>query len=346
MIRRTALALLILGGAAGAARAQVPAAQTLFTNGVRAYQDLEFDSASAWLRRGLGQSATASAERLSALGYLGASEHFRGSRDSAVAAFRRGLLLDPRFRLSQLIFPPDVLSLFEDVRLGVKVAAAAVPAHTELAAGGDRLVTRIYASSYHEITATVTRASGEPVRTLYTGSIGDSLEVLWDGRDERATVVPTGSYTLVVVSRVTGAGAIRTVSVPLTVTHGANDTLPWPAPPADSLFRPERTIGAPNNRALFAGLGAATAAAILPSLVGGDNPSGTRMVVAGAISVSGFLGFLQGRRGRAIAENVTHNAGVRAAWQRGADDVQRNNAQRRATVRVIVDSGTPVVMGR
>ena len=43
------------------------------------------------------------------------------------AAFERLLFLDPRYRPDQLVFPPEVSSLFEEVRLRTRAVAVSVP---------------------------------------------------------------------------------------------------------------------------------------------------------------------------------------------------------------------------
>src|SRR5437016_7232256 len=89
---------LLLCGARGL-RAQ--AASELLGQGVRAYQSLEYDAAAALLQQSLGRDATtglADSLRARALTYLAATELFRQQRDSAVAAFRQLVMLNPRYR--------------------------------------------------------------------------------------------------------------------------------------------------------------------------------------------------------------------------------------------------------
>jgi hypothetical protein len=92
----------------GSARAELSRA-------IAAYQNLDFDSAAITLRRALNRELT-TAERIEALSYLGAAEHYRGRPDSAKAVFRRLILLAPGFQLDTLVFPPEVTRTFEDVR--------------------------------------------------------------------------------------------------------------------------------------------------------------------------------------------------------------------------------------
>src|SRR5438093_12187036 len=93
----------MLGATPGNAAAQ--SADSLIARGTRAYKNLEFDAATLLLRRGVGQLTAAKApvaQRAQGLVYLGAAELFRGRRDSAVAVFRRLVVLDPRYRPDRL----------------------------------------------------------------------------------------------------------------------------------------------------------------------------------------------------------------------------------------------------
>jgi len=136
---------------------------------VQAYQALEYDAAAALLERSLRRdSVTGLADSLQtrALTYLAATELFRGQRDSAVAAFRQLVLLNPRYRPDELIFPPQVTNLFQEVRRATRAIAVAVPPVTELRARLDRFKARVLASSLADVTVTLAREDGTPVLQL------------------------------------------------------------------------------------------------------------------------------------------------------------------------------------
>jgi len=338
MRRGLALLALAVAALAAPARAQDPAA--LLTGGIRAYQDLDYDSAAALLRGALARPAVPDSVRARALAYLGATEFFRERRDSASSAFRQLLLLDPRYRPSQVIFPPEVSSLFETVRLGTRAVSIAVAPVTEIGGPGDRMVVRLYATSVHEITATVLRGQAVVVRTLYSGAVGDSLEVLWDGRDASGTAVDSGRVVLRVVSRTPQGRPGRTVEVPLDIRRAGQALLPLPPPPADSLLLPERTAGGNAVRSLLVGLGTAAFAAALPSLIGsGSDASGSRFAVAGAITLGGIVGARAAARPRPLPENIAANQRVRRAWQQQADQVRAENERRGAAVQLTIRAG-------
>lgn len=344
MRRGGAVALLILAAAAPRGNAQTPA--ELLSRGMRAYQNLDYDAAATLLRNALAAPPGADAqdaERTRALVYLGATEVFRGNRDSATAAFRRLVLLDPRYRPDQMIFPPEVSVLFDEVRLGTKAVAVALAPRSEIHAAGDRLVVHLYATSSHEVAAVVTRRSGAPVRALYRGAIGDSLEILWDGRDSVGVLADSGQFELRVASRSAGSPTLRLVQVPLEIRQTRPDTLPLPLPAPDSLLRPERSTGGHGLQALARGALAAAAVVTLPPVVaGGADPSAARFAVSGAIAASGLLGFLAQRSGRPIPANIAANRALRDAWQRRVEEIRTQNAERRRDVRLVIIAGRPV----
>src|SRR5919108_753813 len=84
------IALLVCGWSAAAAQGAAQAAGSPFADGIRAYQNLDFDQAAALLRRDLARSSGVPVgERAQGLIYLGAADLFRGRRDSAGGGFRR-----------------------------------------------------------------------------------------------------------------------------------------------------------------------------------------------------------------------------------------------------------------
>ena len=354
MTRRLLCAgLIALGLMAGVVRpARAQSAADLLARGVRATHELEFDSAASWLRQAIARPAPAAlegADRSRALWYLGATEFFRDRRDSAVAVFRRLIVADPRYRPDVIAFPPEVTSLFNEARLGTRAAAVAVPTHTEIAAAGDRLAVRLYGSSLHDVAVVIARyfggSGGLAIRTLYNGALGDSLEVLWDGRDSLGVPADSGQYVLRVTSRDAGGRPTSTVEVLLQVSNTRRDTLPMPPPIAPSQLRPEATRSGGGGRALLVGLVTAGAAVALPSLIAPDaEASSARYGVAVVAAGAGIVGLLRAGKARPIPENVAHNQQLRTAWQRQADQVHAENEQRRRDARLVIDAGPPRVV--
>src|SRR5213593_1368205 len=159
---------------------------SVLATGLRAYKNLEFDLAAWLLRRDVTQLTAAgapAAERAKGLVYLGAAELYRGRRDSAVAVFRRLVMLDPRYRPDRLVFPPEVTSLFDDVRLQTRTVAVAMPRDTTIVPGPGAFGMWVIVSSCQTVDVTLRYDAGASFRPLYSGSIVDSLKVPWDGLD-------------------------------------------------------------------------------------------------------------------------------------------------------------------
>jgi hypothetical protein len=321
-VRRHVAWLCALGCALGAAPSGVRAqsSDSLFATGVRAYKNLEFDLAAWLLRRDVAQLTAAGApvaERTQGLAYLAAADLFRGRRDSAAAVFKRLVMLDPRYRPDRLVFPPEVTSLFDGVRLQTKTVTVALPRDTTIAPGPGAFGIWVIASSYQTVEVTLRTEDGTPLRTLYLGPVVDSARVEWDGLDGTGQAPTAGAVVLRVASRAPTGELAGIVHVPLDLRLVRPDTVPWPPPPAETQLLPERLKSGVAKRALMGGVVLAGAVALLPAVVGGsDTQSGPRVAVAGTIGLAGLLGYVLNRPGRPLVVNVRANQALRDAWQR------------------------------
>ncbi len=335
-----------LGSTPRSVKAQ--ATDSLLATGIRAYKNLEFDLAARVLRRRVAQLTAASApvaERTQGLVYLGAAELFRGRRDSAVAVFQRLVVLDPRYRPDQLVFPPEVTSVFSGVRLRTKSAVIVVPREWEIVPGASPARFWIVVSSLQLADVSLRYNDGGPFRVLYSGPIGDSLPVDWDGFDAAGQLAPVSRVLLRVASRAPTGELASMVQLPLDLKINHPDTLPWPDAPADSALRPERAASGPATRALLGGLLLSAAVVSLPAAVGShDTPSGPRVAVASAVGVATALGYLLHRSGRPLPANIRANDAVREEWRARVGAVQAENARRLADVRLRVHAGDPAAI--
>ena len=332
--------------APGAARAQSAAA--VLAQGARAYEDLELDNAAGLLRRALavqGADALAPADADRALMYLAATELLREHADSARAVARRLVLANPRFRPDELVFPPQVLTFYETTRRATPAVIGRAPADTAIRPGAEALAVRLYASTFHDVTATLGTEAGRVIRTLYAGPIGDSLDLHWNGLDSSGTASPpNGRYAITVTSLDRQRRVVRILRLPLEVTQGRVDTLPHPAPPADSLLLPERQPMRPALRAFAPAALAGVAIAVLPSVVAnGEDASAARFVVGGTVTVAGIVAFLSHHPGRSIPANVAHNRALRDAWRREDTEITRRNAERMRGM-LGIRAGAPVLL--
>jgi hypothetical protein len=78
----------------------------------------------------------------------------------------------------------------------------------------------------------------------------------------------------------------------------------------------------------------------------GERASGTRFAVAGALGVSGLVGYLSRRAGTPLPENAAINQTRRDAWRRQNDAVARGNAERLRAARLRISAGSAVVLDR
>jgi hypothetical protein len=318
--------------------------------GIRAYKNLEFDLAARRLRGALAgahEQATQAtpASQATALVYLGAADLFRGRRDSASAVFRRLITLDPAYQPDRLIFPPEVTGLFDRVRQETKVLAVSVPRDTEVAVGEGSYAVRLVASSFQMVDVTLLNADGAPFRPLYTGPVGDSLRVSWDGLDA-AGGVPTVERVVLRVASRTQLGALVAIrQVPLHLRVVPADTLPAPPPPAGAQLLPERASGGAAVRALLGGVLVSGAVVALPALVGGrGGPTAPRVAVAGTIGLASVVGYILHRPGRTLPANVRANEAARREWQERAAGVAAENARRLRQPRLAIRAGEPNVI--
>ena len=330
-----------LGGWPGRLSAQSP--DSLFAAGVRAYRDLEFHRAAGLLRRALARQSAAGAPaigRNEALVYLGAADLFRGRSDSAVAVFRRLIMLDPRYRPDRLVFPPEVTSVFDSVRVQTKTVVIVVPRDTEIAAAAGSFPVWLVASSFQIVDVTLRYEDGAPFRSLYAGPIGDSLYVPWDGLDASGAAPPVRRVVLRVASRAPSGELGDIVQLPLDLRIVPADTLDWPPAPADSQLLPERAASGPAVRSITGAIVLSGAIAALPALVGGpDVPSRPRLAVAGAVGIAGVLGYILHRPGRPLPDAMRANQAVREAWLLRVTAVKGENVRRLGNVRLAIHAG-------
>jgi hypothetical protein len=342
-----ALLVLIGFGIAGQSPLAAQAGEDLVARAVRAYGDLDLETAVGLLRRWLASDSAAGApleQRQRAYTYLGAAETLRGNRDAAAAAFERLLELDPRAGLDQLVFPPEVTAPFESVRSRTKVVSASAAPLTDLKPDAEPFAATLFASSPHPVRVIVRRAEGGTVRLIYQGIIGDSLKVQWDGRDSAGAWVSSGAYLLEAFPTAPG-GAQRVLQLPLDITQRAADTVPLPGPLPDSLLAPERRGSGPGIEALLGGLLLGAGVAVLPPQIAPEaDITPWRLVVAGSISLAGLTGFLRDRPGGIIAANRQANEEVRRAWQDRVAAVAEQNRLRRAQSGLVIRAGQPVVV--
>ena len=328
--------------------AQAQSATALLDQGVRAYSVREYDGGAWLLRRALaaeGADALSNAGTARALLYLTATEVARNQRDSALAAARRLILLDPRYRPDET-FPQAVIAVYQEARRTAPSVSIRASGDTAIRPGAETFVVRLGSATAPDVTANVLNADGRVVRTIFSGPIRDSVDVRWNGLDGSGNVPAAGRYMIVVTPRQGRGGAAGaatwTLRLPIELARPAVDTTPLPSAPPDSLFRPERGDSKAAMRALIPGLVAGVAIVALPKLVAtGENASEARLVVGGAVTIAGIAAFFSHHPGQRLPENEQYNRNLRENWQRNSQEIARRNADRQRQSRMIIRPGAP-----
>ena len=331
------------------ARAQ--SATALLDQGVRAYTVREYDGGVWLLRRALateGANALGPTDIARALMYLTATEAARNQRDSALAAARRLVVLDARYRPDPRLFPPDVLAIYQEARRLAPTVSIRALGDTAIKPGTESFIVRLGSTTSPEVVANVTTADGRVLRTLYQGSFRDSIDVRWNGLDASGNAPPDGRYAIIVApsgrERRTGSDA-WSLRLPLELARPAVDTTPLPPAPPDSLLRPERGDMNGAMHALIPGVVAGAAIVLLPQAVSSaDHASNARLIVGGTVTIAGVAAFLSHHPGQRIPGNTEYNRNVKENWRRNVAEISRRNADRVRGAKLIIRPGAPALM--
>ena len=344
----TAIIGLTIGLCVVAARAHAQTATQMLEQGIRAYTVHEYEGGVYLLRRALsenGANALGTTDAARALMYLTATEVARNQRDSALAAAKRLVVLDARYRPDPRSFPAEVLAVYQEARRAAPTVSIRAFGDTAIKAGSEAFVVRLGATTSPEIVAAVTNPDGRVLRTLYSGSFRDSIDVRWNGLDAAGSTPPDGRYLIVVQPTARerrSSGDNWTLRLPLELTRPAVDTTPLPPAPPDSVLRPERGDMRGAMRALIPGVAAGAAIAILPMVVASeDHASSARLFVGGTVAIAGVAAFLSHHPGRAIPANQQYNRHLRDTWRRNAAEIARRNADRVRGAKLIIRPGAP-----
>ena len=338
MRRGVTLVLLALGSVATRGAAQT--ADTIAV-GRQLYDSLSVERAVPVFRRVTASSwslPVSTAERVTALEYLGASFVLLNARDSALAAFRAAIQTDPFADLDPQRFTPAQLEIFHTAQDSEFAVAVRPVDSVRIDPRNEHLALRVL--STHAATLQVSLVTPDK-RTvpLYSGPNRGLREVDWDALLADGSFAGAGRYEV----HVAGTSAIlhRPDSARIYFDlkregPGLSDTLPSLG--AGDLV-PSRYGGAWARhdalRVLTVAIGAVVLAEALPnSRVDGSHTRSD--VVAGAAILAG-VGTLLYRRshpdvGRAVAENARRNA-ARAAQNA---QIRQQNAARLNQTRLVI----------
>ncbi|HEX9631289.1 MAG TPA: hypothetical protein VGA02_02400 [Gemmatimonadales bacterium] len=316
---------------APAARAQTP--KRALEQGITAYQELEMESAGWLLRQALTGNKLDGAQRVTALGYLGAAEFYRDRRDSALSAFGQLIRLEPHHRLDMLVFGPDVQAVFADARrLNPVVDVSA--ARTSFPPGAPGLPVHLRTNTPHVVVVTAETTNGTVLDTVFRDRVRDTATVHWTARGRQGARAPVGGF-VIGVSSLDGRGRVhRRVVLPVHVTRSPEDPLTAPTPPT---LLPEREPWGPGIARLVLGLGAATAAYYLTPEV--TDSKGLQLFLTQGFVAAGVIGFWAARPGRGLPDNVVANRVAQEAYEARLSQVRNENQRRAEGGTVYVDVG-------
>lgn len=317
--------------------AQSPTA--LLGRGIQAYRELEMHVAVQELRLALAANPEALGveARKQALTYLAAAELYRDQRDSALSAFRLVVHLDPIYRPDPVVFPPDVVAVFDEVRRSTPAVSVTTPARATFGAGDRGLPLVLHTSMRHTVVVTAETVLGEVVDTLHRGPVSDSLVLHWGARG-RGKKPAVGGMVLGVTSLNAKGAPVRRVEVPVQVLRGAGERLE--APPSPPMLPERQGWGKPFGR-LTAGMAlAAVSILVFPEITDSDAAG----VATGLVfSAGAIIGFLESKPGKPLPEHVAANAIARARWRAQVDAIERANRARADGPAVTVEVGEPTV---
>lgn len=317
--------------APAAARAQAPDVQ--LEQGIRAYRELEMESAGWLLRQALASNTLDRDQRTTALTYLGAAELYRDRRDSALAAYAQLILMDPHGQLDPLLFGPDVQTVFEEARRLTPVAEVSAT-RTSFAPGDRGLPVRIRVNTPHVVVVTAEAVNGAVLDSVFRGRVGERTTVYWDAEGPPGQRPPTGGFVLRVSSLDRRGRVSRAVTLPVQVSRSPEDPLGVPPPPE---LLPERQPAGPALTRLGLGAAAATAAYLITPVF--TDSKGPQLALTAAFGAAGVIGFWEKRPGKPLPDNVLANEVARKSWEARVARVQAENRRRADGGTVTVEVG-------
>jgi len=329
--RLTIAALGALALTAPAARAQAP--ERALDQGIKAYGELEMESAGWLLRQALAGDKLDRTRRISALSYLGAAEFYRDRRDSALSAYGQLIRLEPWHWLDRLVFGPDIQNIFEEARRLTPVVDVSA-ARISFPAGARGLPVRLRANTPHVVLITAETVNGDVVDTVFREKVRDTATAHWKAAPRAGQRAPVGNFVLGVSSLDAQGRVQRRVALPITVTRSPDEPVGAPAPP---VMLPERNPWGPGMARLVLGLGAATAAYYLTPEV--SDSRGLQLFLTQGFAAAGVVSFVLARPGRPLPDNVVANRVAQEQYEARLAQVRQENQRRAEGGTVYVDVG-------
>jgi hypothetical protein len=301
--------------------------------GIRAYRELEMESAGWLLRQALASDQLTTRQRLTGLGYLGAAEFYRDRLDSAYAAYARLIRIEPYHQLDPLIFGPDVQAIFAEARQRTPMAEVSA-SRTSFAPGTAGLPVHLRVNTPHVVVVTAEAVDGTVLDTVFRERVRDRATAYWSASGPPGVRPPVGGFVLGIASLDARGRVSRRVTLPVNVTRSPENPLAVPAPP---VLLPERRPAGPAYIRLGVGVAAATAAYFITGAV--TDSKGPQIALTVAFAGAGVIGFWEVRPGKPLPDNVVANEVARQAWEARVAQVQHENQRRADGGTVTIDVG-------
>ncbi|HEY2824430.1 MAG TPA: tetratricopeptide repeat protein [Gemmatimonadales bacterium] len=321
--------------------------ETRLNDGIKFYQNLQTGQARDVFHQVLSpgwQFEVSRDQRVRAYKYLGAVLATEGQKDSAQVYFRAALERDP-FTDLDLTFSPQERQAFAESKLKVfKVGVKPLVADTLDPKTGH--ITLSVITTHASTLSVQVVGDSEPSFPLFAGDNDALRPIQWNGTNLHNTLVAGGAYEIHIVGR-SNIDRAQADSVVLYF-----DLQHLHAPLADTIatirldqLLPTRYPESSARNTLLLGLGVATAAIVIPQVVGYGGSASAPKAPAIGISALGFItgvmGFVNRQNHPEIPENVAEND--RRLRKRAADNavIQAANDAKLGATRLVI---TPIVL--
>jgi hypothetical protein len=341
-MRPSPLSLLALALPVVLTAQEPPIRNTTLRRAIQAYDSLNFAQVIVQGRAALRQRLTA-AERARAEELLGFAFSATNQPDSAIAAFKECILLDPDRELDARRVSPRITGFFNAALGQVLVVRQLRVDSARFVSGspGGGVPIRFTVTSPALVR---TRAiSGETSLLIDSNLVAGTMNLRWSATRANGDPVPPGRWTLVVDAFGTGQ-YVFSASQEVEVMAGSVDTVPHLTALPGYHELPETEIPPQSGRPLgLALLYSGVAGVGVVALNNGDlgTAAGREIgIAAGAALIAGFVMTLRKPAPRPALGNIQYNRLLREQLARRNTEIAQQNTQLRRQVQLTV---VPVV---
>jgi tetratricopeptide (TPR) repeat protein len=311
---------------------------------ISAYEQLDFAQVVTLGRASLRERLTAP-ERARAEELLGFAFSATNQPDSAIAAFKEAIQLDPNRELDARRVSPRITGYFNAALGQVLVVRQLKVDSTKFITGAQGVGVPIRFTVTSPARVRTRAVSGQNSLTIDSSVVVGTLNLRWNGAMPNGDPVPAGRWTIVVEAFGTGQNQYS-ASQDVMVATGAVDTVAHLTAIPGYDYLPETEIppqsGKPLGVALlYSGVAGAGALALNNSSLGSG--SGREIgIAAGVALVTGFIMTLKKPAPQPALGNIQYNRLLRDQLARRNNDIAQQNTQLRRQVQITV---VPIARG-